>query len=360
MRELTNRRIPRIIALVMAAALIAVMAAARGLASPAEPALGSAEPAPARVAASVSIAAQANDPVIDLCATDGSLALPDSVSVPIWGFVTKPANADCSAVAHTATLPGPVLRVDEGDAVHLNITNGLPAGHRISIEVPGVSFDPGTNEADMGQTVNISFTAPAPGTYLYQSVGEGERQTALGLYGALIVRSQTAGQAYDSVASAYDVEAPLVLSAVDPAFNASADPASSSDPSSFDMRNYQATYWLINGKAYPDTAPIQASAGQRVLLRYVNAGFDNTTMTLLGMHQRVIARDAQLLLNPFDASAETLPAGETEDTIATVPAYSVSTFPHGFALYNRQLHLGNGAPADPATPGGMMTFIQSP
>ena len=101
----------------------------------------------------------------------------------------------------------------------------------------------------------------------------------MGLYGALVVHSATAGQAYGIAVTAYDVEAPLVLSAIDPAFNA--------DPDTFDMTNYLATYWLINGKAYPDTAPIAATAGQRVLLRYLNAGYDNTSMTLLGMHQRV-------------------------------------------------------------------------
>ena len=103
-----------------------------------------------------------------------------------------------------------------------------------------------------------------------------------------------------------------MLSQVDPNFNAA--------PDTFDMYDYLATYWLINGKAYPDTAPIAATAGQRVLLRYVNAGYDNTTMLLLGMHERVLARDARLLNNPFDANAETIPAGATEDAIATVPS----------------------------------------
>jgi hypothetical protein len=74
-------------------------------------------------------------------------------------------------------------------------------------------------------------------------------------------------------------------------------------------------------------------------------------MLLLGMHQRVIARDARPLGNPFDATAETVPAGATEDTIATIPASGTR-----FALYNRQLHLTNGATA----PGGMMTFIEVP
>jgi FtsP/CotA-like multicopper oxidase with cupredoxin domain len=178
----------------------------------------------------------------------------------------------------------------------------------------------------------------------------------MGLYGALLVRPGTAGQAYDAT-TAYDVEAVLVLSAVDPAFNQTAD------PNTFNMYQYRATYWLINGKAYSDPSPgITATAGQKVLLRYLNAGFDNTTMQLLGMHEHVVARDARLLNNPFDANAETIPAGATEDTIATVPSGAAPSV-NGFPLYNRQLHLTNGAQTGqsptPATGGGMLTFIHA-
>jgi FtsP/CotA-like multicopper oxidase with cupredoxin domain len=168
------------------------------------------------------------------------------------------------------------------------------------------------------------------------------------------VRPATAGRAYDPASTAYDVEAPLVLSAVDPDFNQAAD------PNAFNMYQYRATYWLINGKAYPDTAPIAAAPGQRVLLRYLNAGYDNTTMLLLGMHQNVVARDARLLNNAFAAVAETIPAGGTEDAIATVPSTSAPSA-NGFALFNRQLHLTNGAPSSPGhSPGGMLTFIEVP
>ena len=106
-----------------------------------------------------------------------------------------------------------------------------------------------------------------------------------------------------------------MLSAVDENFNFS--------PDTFDMNNYLATHWLINGKTFPTAPSITAPtglAGQRLLLRYVNAGFDITTMNLLGTHERVIARDAHVLTNPFDANAETIPAGGTEDAIVTVPA----------------------------------------
>jgi FtsP/CotA-like multicopper oxidase with cupredoxin domain len=193
--------------------------------------------------------------------------------------------------------------------------------------------------------VTITFHAGAPGTYLDESAGDAGRQEAMGLYGALIVRPAGGGQAYDTATSAYDVESILVLSQVDPEFNAA--------PDTFDMNDYLATYWLINGKAYPDTATIAAHAGDRVLLRYLNAGYDNSSMSLLGMHQRVLARDARLLDNPFSAATESIPAGGTEDAIAVAP----STAPpgaNGFALFNRNLHVTNGHGVGT---GGMLTFI---
>lgn len=294
-------------------------------------------------------AAAAIDPEIDLCATTGSLTLAGGTVVPIWGFVTKPADpGTCADVAGTASLPGPVLHLTAGEALTLNVTaTGDLAGRQLAMEIPGLDVVSGPNDTADPDTKSWSFEAPHAGTYLYQSVGDGERQTAMGLYGALIVASGTAGQAYDT-AGAYDVQATLVLSAIDPAFNAA--------PDTFDMKDYRASYWLIDGKSYPDTDTIHATAGQRVLLRYVNAGFDNTTMMLVGMDQRVIARDAHLVPFAYDAVAETIPAGQTEDTIATVPAQP-SALTHGFPLFNRQLHVSNGTPSTAGSPGGMLTFI---
>jgi FtsP/CotA-like multicopper oxidase with cupredoxin domain len=288
---------------------------------------------------------------IDLCATTGTATMADGVTVPIWGFGLTAAAGDCAGV--TPSLPGPALSVNDGDTVTISVTNALPAGHDLSFEIPGIAFDPGPVDAAVGTTVTRTFIANDPGTYSYQSGGSAGRQAAMGLYGALVVRPSTPNQAYDPPATAYDVEALLVLSALDPAFNAA--------PDTFNMHAYRATYWLINGTSYPDTAPgITAAAGQRVLLRYVSAGYDNTTMTLLGVHQRVVARDARLLNNPFDANAETIPAGATEDTIVTMPA-GAGPSPHGYPLYNRQLHVTTGAQAGgspaPATGGGMLTFI---
>jgi FtsP/CotA-like multicopper oxidase with cupredoxin domain len=220
---------------------------------------------------------------INLCATAGTVTLPGELApVPIWGFGLAATPGNCTGV--TASLPGPVLSVNEGDTVTFNDFNNLPAGHTLRFEIPGVTFAPGSTDAAVGASVSRTFTTlttpsdtdpthTRPGTYLYQSGGDAGRQAAMGLYGALIVRSGTAGQAYDTATTAYEVEATLVLSAVDPAFNAA--------PDTFDLHAYRATSWLINGQPYPNPG-ITATAGQRVLLRYLNAGFDNTAMALLG------------------------------------------------------------------------------
>ena len=311
-------------------------------------------------------AASAATTTINLCALPGTATLTGAVTVPVWGFATTATPGDCSTA--TASLPGPQLGVTlsatETTTVTFNITNALPAGHSITFEIPGITFDAGAADVDPGATLSRSFTAPispsasgaanAAGTYLYGSGGDGGRQQAMGLYGALIVRPSTPGQAYESGTTAYNVEAPLVLSAVDPAFN------NAPDPMAFNMYTYRATYWLINGKTYPDTAGITAAAGQKVLLRYLNAGYDNTTMMLLGMHEHVVAKDAWPLTNTYDATADTIPAGATEDAIATVPDGGGPSS-NGFPLFNRQLHLTNGDQTDtspaPLPGGGMLTFI---
>jgi FtsP/CotA-like multicopper oxidase with cupredoxin domain len=309
--------------------------------------------AAALVVAGASVAPAANR-AIELCAVAGTSNPVGSASVPIWGFAIPSTPGDCTTA--TATLPGPVLSVDAGDDVTITVTNALPAptggkvDHVLSFQIPGVALDAGDVSVPRNTSVTVTFHAGAPGTYLYESAGDAGRQEAMGLYGALIVRPAAAGQAYGTAASAYDVESTLLLSQVDPDFNGA--------PDTFDLNDYLATYWLINGKAYPDTSPISAPAGQRVLLRYLNAGYDNTSMLLLGMHERVVARDAQLLGNPFSANTEIIPAGATEDAIATVPPGAPPST-HGFPLVNRQLHVVNGSFGDPGySPGGMLTFIQ--
>jgi hypothetical protein len=132
----------------------------------------------------------------------------------------------------------------------------------------------------------------------------------------------------------------LLLSEIDVALNA--------NPGGFDPLNYHPTYWLINGEAYPNTSPITANSGDQVLLRYLNAGFDNPSMALLGAYQEVIAKESFEFMNPISAVAEIVPAGTTADLMVDTSGLDGS-----LPLYNRNGYVTNGD----AYPGGMLTFL---
>ena len=158
--------------------------------------------------------------------------------------------------------------------------------------------------------------------------------------------SASAGAAYGAT-TAFNEEAALVLSELDPALNNSADPAA------FDMRTYAPKYFLINGKAYPGTDPIASAAGHTVLLRYVNAGVKHHSMGVLGLRQNFIAKDGSTLPQlTHNVAAETLAPGQTGDAIATIP--TPLTNDSKFAIYDASLSLHNGSAAGM---GGMMTFV---
>jgi Multicopper oxidase len=148
-----------------------------------------------------------------------------------------------------------------------------------------------------------------------------------------------------------------------------------------DWSDYKVDFSLLNGRAYPHTlapngsvdpfspvrdgsgdliAPagypelqyqplssrVTCQSGERVLLRFANLGFRESSMTLAGMPMRVIGRDATPMRgrDGTDTSYETdtilIGAGESFDVIFTAPAYSGGSGSSGkgydtYVLYNR-------------------------
>ena len=283
-------------------------------------------------------AAQAASVTFDLYATTGTATMPGPVSIAVLGYATAPATP-------VAAPGGPVLTVDQGDAVTVILHNGL--AEATSLLVQGQGLVPDTTGAAAGGTATYTFTASNPGTFLYEAglVANAEHQVAMGLHGALVVRPTGAPlQAYTSAVTAFASDAVLVLSELDPALNGAKNPAA------FDMRSYAPKYFLINGKAYPDTDPIAATPGSTVLLRYVNAGIQHHSMMVLGMTQRVIAKDGLPLSFAGDRTAETVAPGQTMDALAAVPATATGKF----AVLDATLNLFNNQRTGF---GGMLTFV---
>ena len=270
-----------------------------------------------------------------LWARAGTLTLPDSTTVPIWGY----ADSEAGPVA----IPGPTIVVNQNDVVTIVLTNTLAENTSLALHGQGLPAD--TGGAAPGGTATYTFTAARAGTFLYEAglTANGARQVAMGLAGALVVNSAAAGTAYGTPATAFEAETVLILSEIDPALHAA--------PTTFDMANYAPRYWLINGQGYPATDPVPAVAGQRLLVRYLNAGLTENSLALLGLNQAVIAGDGYALPFSHMAVAETIPPGGTLDTIITIEAAAVPGTQ--YPLYSAAQHLDNAG----AAYGGMLTMV---
>lgn len=294
-----------------------------------------------------------NAPVTcELWATTGTITLPGLGTIVVWGY---------GLTAGAATVPGPALIVTQGNDVHIIVHNDLPpATGPTSLSAHGQDLPPDTTGIATGTNNSATpyqFIANKPGTFLYEAglTPDGPRQVALGLSGALIVRpTGTPNQAYSDLsptpASAFDDEALVILSEIDPALNA--------NPLGFDLSKFKPTYRLINGNAYPNTDPIPTDVGRKVLLRYLNAGLENHSIGLLGRHQTIVGNHGRRQQHPYTVVAETIAAGTTLDTIVTMP----TTAPPWtlYPLYEPANHLDNAGATTLGTTnfGGMLTSLQ--
>lgn len=196
----------------------------------------------------------------------GYIGTPDDNIVYMWGFA-----AGGTPFQH----PSPVLCVNEGDTVTIILQNTLPQD--VSIMFPGQEnvlangvpaqpqFDTGGNLTSLtnvatanGGSVTYSFVASQPGTYLYESGTNPAVQVRMGLFGALIVRPALGSNyVFNETDSRFnpDTEFMVLFSEIDPYLNQAVE---RNRP--FNMNNYRARYWLINGRGFPDTiAPNFAS-----------------------------------------------------------------------------------------------------
>ena len=331
-----TRRLGVLVALA-AGALLTVLGDATGL-PPSTPKVGM-----------VCTAPNPSGPTYDLWTGTGYMQTPEANSVLMWSY------QDASGTAQFQT-PGPVLCVNEGDAVSIKLHNTLP--EKSSIVFPGQhdvgvdGSDPGTpglltsEAAASGGTVTYTFTASEPGTYLYESGSNVSKQIEMGLYGALIVRPTSHPEWAYNAATAFNTsrEYLLLLSEVDPDLHHAVETGGT-----YDFTKLHNRYYLINGRAFPDTIqdndavmlPAQpygalvrlqpTGAGDApALIRMINAGAENHPFHPHGNHTREIAHDGRLVSDTTEHFAETIGSGQTIDYLIRWDNVSTDTAGHAF------------------------------
>lgn len=288
-----------------------------------------------------------NTRTCELWAKTGSITMPGGATVNILGYADTADGA--------ASLPGPMIIANQGETVQVIVNNTL--AEPTALIFSGAGGKPDLTGIAPGGSGAYTLTDVQPGTYLYEAgpLPNAQHQVAMGLYGGLIVRPAGApGQAYAGAESAFNDEALLVLSEVDPALNNSANPAA------FDLRAYAPKYFMINGKAYPETAPIPTAAGNSVLLRLINAGVNAHSASLLGLRKTVLSTDGSPFTYSHRAVAETLAPGQTADVLVGVPANAPAGARYAFYDANLLLHNNNQSSGTTVDFGGMLTFLVIP
>jgi len=181
--------------------------------------------------------------------------------------------------------------------------------------------------------VKYAFQATHPGTFAYYSGTQTALQVEMGLVGALVVRPAMGdGYAYNHAATAFDTEMLFLLTEIDPVIHRL---AAAGDYDAIDLSARWPVYWLINGRASPDTMlpddvpwlPHQPYGsmshmhpGERLLMRVVNAGTDLHPFHHHGNHARVIATNGQLLQSAPGAGPD---LAHDVFTIQSVPGETV-------------------------------------
>lgn len=209
------------------------------------------------------------------------------------------------AWTYNGVVPGPEIRVTEGDKVRIIVTNELPestAVHWHGLIVPhdqdGVPFitqppiTPGHSF-----TYEFQIREGNHGSHMYHSHSNSAHQVQMGLLGPFIIEPKN----WDDY-PAFDTEYTLILN------------------------EGPIAGYSINGKGFPATQPLLAKQGEKVLIRYMNEGAMNHPMHLHGMPQLVVATDGWVLPAPFMCDTVNVAPGQRIDVIVDATELGVWAF----------------------------------
>jgi FtsP/CotA-like multicopper oxidase with cupredoxin domain len=195
------------------------------------------------------------------------------------------------AWAYNEQIPGPQIRVKEGERVRVILKNELPEStviHFHGLELPndqdGVPFIT-QPPIKPGQTYTYEFTVPNSGSHMYHSHHNAAKQVGLGLLGAFIVEPRN-----PQPIERADLDYVLILND--------------------GMHGY-----TFNGKSFPATEPLVAKRGQKLRIRFMNEGMMIHPMHLHGMHMTVIAKDGWAQPAPWKCDTLNIAPGERWDVI---------------------------------------------
>lgn len=289
--------------------------------------------------------------------------------LPTDGTVSGYADGHCS-------VPGPTIRVHQGDRVVVDFCHSHFHGHTIHWHGQFVPNDadgaPGVTQGivNRGDCYTYDFHAYKAGTLWYHCHVDTQLHVMQGLYGLFIVVPDKAHDAPDAkdipkADEHYLVMGTLRRSIVEnlpgvsphrhrPGCLVSGTPGCQDPPVDVTPDTY-----LLNGHSFPETEKqtdtdttrgtlIQVHEGQTIRLRVLNAGNTFETLHLHGHDMEVVARDGTPLASPY--WVDTLTVGPAERYDLVVKANN----PGAWMIHT---HVATHETNDAQSLGGMHTMM---
>jgi manganese oxidase len=256
-------------------------------------------------------------------------------------------GVEVNAWTYNGQIPGPEIRVKEGERVRIVFQNQLPVPttihwHGLIVPakmdgVPGVSMP----EVKPGETYTYEFIAKPSGTFWYHPHFDSVNQISKGLYGPFIIEPKIPDVKVDR-------EYILMMSEWVMPPKQESQAGHSMEKMGGGMQ--EANYFTINGKSAPAIPPMKVKKGEHIRVRFINAGNQVHPMHLHGHAFKIISTDGYSLPNKGQMK-DTLPvnAGERFDVIFKADN------PGTWAFHCHDLHHVTN---DGVYPGGLLTLVQ--
>jgi len=237
-------------------------------------------------------------------------------------------NTMKTAWTYNGTVPGPQLRVKQGETVKILLQNQLPEPvtiHWHGLPVPNnMDGIPGItqNAVKPGESFTYQFKVDVPGTYWYHSHQNGVVQVDKGLYGSLVVEpkeQQNVDKDFTLVVDEWLKDDSMAGMSHGGGHAGMSMSTTTSDHSSMmnsnngempmsdaEMMPLMYTIFSANGKTGSAILPLMIKQGEKVRIRLINAGFLSHQLYLQGHEYKIVSTDGQPINNPPLVSGQLL------------------------------------------------------
>ncbi|MGE5404895.1 MAG: multicopper oxidase family protein [Candidatus Saccharibacteria bacterium] len=297
-------------------------------------------------------------------AKSGTLHISQNKTIPVWTF--------------NGTVPGPVIRVKQGDYVKVIVKNTLSSPITVHWHgypvISGMDGIPGVTQdaIQTGETFTYEFSADVPGTYWYHSHQQGAKEVDKGLYGALIVDPKEGQQEKRDYTLILDEWMPNQSEDMNMSGMASTNSMSgmSGMDDMTDMKEYdspipdmgannaapvteallkeetmmkdQYSVFTVNGKSGKLIDPLYAVQGETIRVRLINAGYRAHGIHVPNESFKVISTDGQTIVGAAAIKDQVIMIGPGERYDLLITVTSKNNFYldfHDSNKYNDQIKI---------------------